>query len=147
MNKKSVLSTMLSLEEALLEHAKHDYADYLMSARIDRSEPVQSGDASQAEMASELAEAFDQPIHAHFDKIDKLKSLDFSTKTDVEEGAVVKLNNRYFVISISSAVFECEGESFMGISTDAPIYQPMEGLQTGDTFTFHQQKFEIQAVY
>ena len=147
MNKDTVRNTMLSLEQDSLTHAKQGYADYLESAMIDRTEPIETDEAAQAETASDLAEAFDQPIHTHADKIQKLKAIDFGEKTEVEEGAIVRLNDRYFVISVSTARFECDGESFMGISPQAPIYQAMEGKRTGETFVYGGRQFDIQALF
>lgn len=147
MNKDHVRTTMLSLTEDALNHAKQGYADFLQSARIDRSESVEVGDAALAEHASDLAEAFDQPIHTNADKLAKLERIDFGPKTEVEEGALVRLNGRYFVIAVPTAKFICEGESFMEISTDAPIFQPMQGLAAGDDFSFGEQQFEIEQLY
>ncbi len=103
MNKTHVRTTMLSLTEDALKHAKQSYADFLRSAKIDRSEPVETGDAAMAESASDLAEAFDQPIHTNTEKLAKLETIDFGPKNEVEEGAVVRLNGRYFVIAVPTA--------------------------------------------
>ncbi len=146
MNKDHIRSSMLSLTEDALKHAKQRYADYLESAKIVGNEPIESGDAATAEHASDLAEAFDQPIHANTDKLARLESIDFSDKNEVEEGAVVKLNGRYFVIAVATAKFECDGESLMGISVDAPIYKRMSGLKVGDEFILNSNSFHIDQV-
>jgi hypothetical protein len=147
MNKDHVRSTMLSLTEGALKHAKQGYADFLNSARIDRGGPVEAGDASMAEQASDLAEAFDQPIHTNIEKLDKLESINFGPKDEVGEGAVVKFNGRHFVIAVPTSKFVCEGESFMGISTDAPIYQSMKGLTAGEEFSFGDRKYQIELLF
>ncbi len=147
MNKDHIRNTMLSLTEDALKHAKSNYAYFLQSARIDRDSAVEAGDAANAEQASDLAEAFDQPIHSNEDKIAKLEQVNFGKKSVIEEGAVVRLSGRYFVIAVSTAQFVCEDESFMGISTDAPIYAPMQGLRVGDTFTFREHQFEIEQLF
>ena len=147
MNKTTVRNTMLSLEEDSLAHAKQGYADYLESAMIDRTEPIESDEAAQAETASDIAEAFDQPVHTHADKIAKLKAIDFGGKSEVEEGAIVRFSDRNFVISVSTARFECDGESFMGISPQAPIYQALQGKQIGETVEYGGRQFDIQAVF
>ncbi len=147
MNKTTVRDTMLSLEKDSLIHAKEDYADYLKSAMIDRTESIESDETAQAETASDLAEAFDQPVHTHADKIEQLNAIDFGEKAEVQEGAIVRLNDRYFVVSVSTARFECDGESFMGISPQAPIYQAMQGKRAGEKFAYGDRQFDIQAVY
>jgi hypothetical protein len=147
MNKNRLRAALLSLSEDELKHAKEGYAAFLASAMIDRTEPAGRDDESMAGTASELAEAFDQPVHTSAAKIEKLKAIDFGPKHRVTEGAIVKLNGRFFVVSVPTSRFVCNGESFMGISTDAPIYSRMRGLRDGDTFTFGGQPFTIEQLY
>jgi len=146
MNKEAVRATMLSLSEDELQQAKEGYATFLKSAMTDRTEPIRRDDASMAETASEIAEAFDQPVHTSTEKIEKLKTIDFRHTNRVAEGAIVKLNGRFFVISVPTSRFVCHGEWFMGISTDAPIYHRMQGLRDGDKFTFGGRPFTIEQV-
>jgi hypothetical protein len=146
MNKQSIKTTMLALEEAELSYAKEKYRSYLESAHLDSREPLENDELAQAEIASDLAEAFDQPIHAHDEKIERLKHIDFGPKDLVEEGAVVKLSGRYFVISVSTSRFTCEGENLMGISTMAPIYKVMEGKAAGDTCEFNGREIVVEEV-
>ena len=137
---------MLGLEEAALEHAREKYLDFVASARLDRSEPIENDEQAQAEIASDLSEAFDQPVHAHADKIAKLNTIDFGPKSEVEEGAIVKVSGRYFVIAVSTAKFSCEGNELMGISAQAPIYEAMEGKRAGDTCTFNGREMKVEDV-
>jgi len=144
MNKEVVRARMLSLSEGELQQAKQSYVAFLESAMIDRTEPARPDDASMAEAAGEIAEAFDQPIHTSAEKVEKLKAIDFGPKDHVAEGAIVKLNGRFFVVSVPTSPFVCDGESFMGISTDAPIYRRMRGLHDGDKFTSGGHQFTIE---
>ena len=89
-------------------------------ARLDRSEPIEDDEQAQAELASDLSEAFDDTVHSHTDKIEKLAAMDFGPKSKVEEGSVVKLGGRLFVIAVSTSKFVCDGNEIMGISTQAP---------------------------
>lgn len=146
MNKNAVKNTMLNLEEAQLAHAREHYREYLESARLDRTEPVDRDEQAQAETAGDAAKAFDQPVHTHADKIAKLKMIDFGPKTEVEEGAIVKVDGRHFVIAVATARFECEGNCLMGISTQAPIFKAMEGKGAGETCSVNGRSFNIEEV-
>ena len=55
-------------------------------------------------------------VHSRSDKIEKLSAMDLGTKSNVEEGAVVKLGGRYFVIAVSTGKFVCDVNEIMGIS-------------------------------
>lgn len=146
MNKEDVKQTMLSLEAGQLTSAKEEYLEYVSSARLDRSEPVDLDEQAQAEFASELSEALDAVVHVHSDKIAILKNIDFGSKSQVEVGAIVKVAGRHFVIAISTTKFSCHGKQFMGISTRAPIYSVLEGKRAGDKVTLNGKELLIEEV-
>ena len=77
MNKQFVKQTMLSLEARDLESARDKYLEYVGSARLDRSEPIEDDEQAQAELASDLSEAFDDTVHSHSDRIEKFSAMDF----------------------------------------------------------------------
>src|SRR3546814_6977120 len=70
MDKQRVKQTMLDLEQKHFDASREAYLQYVSSARLDRSEPIENDEQAQAEFARDLSEAFDQPIHAHADKIE-----------------------------------------------------------------------------
>jgi hypothetical protein len=146
MDKRLVRETMLSLQRHELESAKEKYFEYVANARLDRSEPIENDEQAQAEIASDLSEALDDTVHNYSDKLSKLQTIDFGPKVKVEEGAIVKLGGRHFVISVSRGKFSCDGNEVMGISTQAPIYAVMEDMRIGDSFTFRGMKFVIEDV-
>lgn len=146
MNKQIVKKTMLSLETDDLESAREKYLEYVASARLDRSEPIEDDEQAQAELASDLSEAFDDAVHSHSDKIAKLAAIDFGPKSRVEEGAVVKLGGRFFVVAVSTGKFVCDGNEVIGISTQAPIYAELAGKRAGDTVSFNGRELTIEDV-
>lgn len=146
MDKAALKERMLALEEAELAHAREKYAEFISDARLDRTESHESDEISRAEFAGEMAEAFDQPVHDHLEKLSHLKALDFGPKTEVGEGAVVRLGQRWFVVAVSTARFEHDGETLMGISTAAPIYGAMEGLAEGESFTFNGREMVVETL-
>ncbi len=145
-NKDHIRETMLSLETAALHSARDNYLDYVSAAKLDRSEPIENDEQAQAEVASDLAEALDDTLHDYADKIEKLKMIDFGPQSAVNEGAVVKLSGRYFVISVSTSKFTCQGRELMGISTMAPIFQAIEGARAGETVQFNGRDLVIEYV-
>ena len=147
MNKIALRDTMLALTEADLAQATAKYQVFLDAAKLDELEPIESDEQSQAENAADLAEAFDDRVHGYTDKITRLREINFGPKDSVEPGAVVQLGNRYLVISVSSAEFTCEGKSFMGISTGAPIYVAIEGKKSGESCTFNGRALKIGEIY
>ncbi|MEZ5477930.1 MAG: hypothetical protein R3E95_10735 [Thiolinea sp.] len=147
LDKTALRDAMLALEQNQLQVVKKNYLEFLQQARVDDSDGFDEDELSHALENSDMAELFDQPIHDHQDKILLLQQIDFSEKTQVEPGAVVKFNDRYFVISVATSRFEFDGKSFIGISSAAPIYAQIQDLEAGDFFSFNGKDTEIQAVY
>lgn len=145
-NKQNMKQTMLDLEEEAYNASRESYLQYVTAARIDRSDLVVVDEEAQAEFARDLAEAFDQPVHEHSEKLAHLRTIDFGPKMTVEEGAIAKVNGRYFVIAVASNRFQCEGNELIGISTAAPIYSAMEGKAAGDLCTFNGRSLTIEEV-
>ena len=145
-NKDHLRETMLSLETAALQSARDIYLDYVSTARLDRSEPIENDELAQAEVASDFAEALDDTLHDYADKLEKLTTIDFGPKSAVGEGAVVKLSGRYFVVAVSTSKFTCRGREFMGISTMAPIFEAIEGARAGETVQFNGRELIVEAV-
>jgi hypothetical protein len=147
MDKQRVKQTMLELEQEQFEASQDAYLDYVQSARLDRSEPIEDDELAQAVFARDLAESLDEPIHNHAEKIAKLQATDFGPKRSVEDGAIVKIAGRHFVVAVATDRFTCDGNELMGISTAAPLYAAIEGKQAGDTCTFKGREIRIEAVF
>lgn len=137
---------MLSLETEAFHSARDNYLDYVATARLDRTEPIERDEHAQAEVASDFAEALDDTLDDYADKLEKLRMIDFGAKSSVREGAVVKLSGRYFVIAVSTSKFTCNGREFMGISTMAPIFEAIEGARAGDTVQFNGRDIVVEEV-
>lgn len=146
MDKQRVKQTMLDLEQQHFNASREAYLRYVSSARLDRSEPIENDELAQAEFARDLSEAFDQPIHAHADKIAKLQRIDFGPKDKVEEGAIVKMMDRYFVIAVATDRFVCDGNDLMGVSAQAPLFQAIEGKSAGEACTFNGRQVVVDRV-
>jgi hypothetical protein len=146
MDKQRVKQTMLDLEQQQFNASQERYLSFVSSARLDRTEPIETDERAQAEFASDLSEAFDQPVHAHADKIAMLREIDFGPKDKVAEGAIVKLMDRHFVIAVATDRFDCDGTELMGVSLQAPLFRALEGKSAGDACTFNGRRLVIDLV-
>lgn len=146
MDKERVKQAMLELEQQQFEASRDAYLGYVSSARLDRTEPIEHDEFAQAALARDLSEAFDEPLHAHADKIAKLRQIDFGPKSAVEEGAIVKLAGRWFVVAVATDRFSCDGRELMGISAQAPVYAAIDGKRAGQTCRFNGRDIDIEDV-
>jgi hypothetical protein len=85
---------------------------------------------------------FAQNELAYLDSLDVTKG-----NSHVEPGAIVATDQLTFFIAISSDKFEIDGEIIVGISTKAPIYASMKGLQKGSSFKFNETTYVIEDLY
>lgn len=144
--KAALKARMLELEQHELDVAREHYDEYLKDSQLDQREYRDKDEIAMARTAADLAHGFDHPIHAHEAKIEALRDLDFDPKDTVEPGAVVSFGGRHFVVAVSTTRFECDGQTYMGISLDSPIYQAISGLQAGESFDWRGQEHVIDEV-
>lgn len=65
----------------------------------------------------------------------------------VEFGAVVETDQLNFLVGVPMRRFEVEGKTFVGLSTDAPLGQTMQGQAKGETVSHNGNKFVIERIY
>lgn len=145
-NKTHLQQTMLRLTEGHLHFAEETYAQYLAGAAGRGDEPGETDASSHAVNNAVLAQAFECPIHDHEEALSILRRINFNPRDTVGEGAAVRIDGRWFVIAVATNTFECDGQTYMGISTKAPIYAAIADAQAGDRVTFRQTELVIEEV-
>ncbi|AWG23140.1 hypothetical protein FFWV33_17195 [Flavobacterium faecale] len=66
--------------------------------------------------------------------------------TIVEPGALVITDKLTLYICVSIEQIEVDGHTIFGISTRAPIYAAMRGLEKGQSFKFNETEYEIKDI-
>lgn len=146
LDKSALRDAMLALEAAELDAAREHYEAFLAESRLAENEPHEPDEIANARIAADLAHGFDGPIHTLEAKIDVLENLDFSAKTIVEPGAVVAFNGRNFVVSVATQKFEFNGQTYMGLAQDSPVYAKIEGLGAGESFEHNGREMTVDSV-
>ena len=146
LSKTSLHTTIKNLQEAQLRQSRDAYASYLAEARRDRTEPTDHDQASQEFGNAELAEYFEGPTRTYEAALKRLQSIDFGPKSSVEEGAAVQLNDRWYVVGVATQAFKCDGLTYMGISTEAPVYETLRGAVAGDVVEYRGRELKVQNV-
>lgn len=144
--KQGIIDRLMSLEAQELATAQAHYDAFLKDSKLDDREVHDKDDIVASRENADLAAAFDAPVQAHHAKIDVIENTDFSLTDTVQPGAVIRFNNRRFVVCVSTTRFDVDGQTYMGISTQSPIYLAMMGLRAGDVFTHNGTEFEVEEV-
>lgn len=145
--KQKLHDRMKALEEAELAAAIEHYEAHMAEAKLDDREQHDNDDISDAAAEVNLAHGFEHPVEDHRAKLAAIEELDFSVTDSIAPGAAVVVDGRHFVISVATARFDCEGETWMGISTQSPIYKAMVGLGEGDSFMLNGREMTLDAVF
>lgn len=138
---------MKALEEAELAAALEHYKAHMAESRLDDREQHDNDDISDSATEVNLAQGFEHPVEEHRAKIEAIEEMDFSVADVVRPGAAVVVDGKHFVISVATARFDCEGETWMGISTQSPIYLAMDGLAAGESFQMAGRDMTIDEVF
>ena len=117
-----------------------------VAADLDEDETIDLDEFSQQNESNEMNELLlIQLEKAEKDKL-RLNSINFREKSEIELGAVVKTDQFSFVVGIATFPFNIEGNQFVGISLEAPIYSMMKGKVTGETFSFANNLYKIVSI-
>jgi hypothetical protein len=119
-----------------------------MKSDVDTNEQSASQSEERTAGKLELLSNYEKELTFSRMEMNHLKALKPSiTNTKVEPGAIVMTDQLNFYISIPINKIEVDGETFVGISTNAPIYTVMKDKVKGDTFKFNETTYTILNVY
>lgn len=145
--KQKLHERMKALEEAELAAAIEHYEAHMADSRLDGREQHDNDDIADSVADLNLAQGFEHPVEEHQAKIAVIRDLDLSPSDVVRPGAAVVVGGKHFIVSVATARFDCEGETWMGISTQSPIYRAMDGLAAGESFELGGREMVIDAVF
>jgi hypothetical protein len=145
-DKTFLKDVILGLEADKLKSEEGDYGEHLGEARLDRTEPRDEGAASQAFESAELAQYFEGSIRGSEEALAMVRQIDFGPKDEVGPGAAFKLSGQWYVVAVATARFVCAGQSFIGVSTKAPIYLALKGMRAGQSVTFRERTLSLEEV-
>jgi len=131
----------------------------LVNAAKSSMESASESALDQDSSTDENGESFKEQCHRDRDMyaikfrdasagLKSLNRINPEVETDiVRVGSIVFTNAQNLFISISLGQISCEGDNFVAISTQSPLYQSIEGKRKGDKFDFRGQKYTINEVF
>ncbi len=146
--KRKILEAIRKQKKDLYDTIRRDALARLKSANEEDETGFQNQlESKQEEMYEEYERESKQLDHLQvaLDKLDGISP--GQIHEEIQFGSVIFTNKLNFFVSVSQNRFPVEDKMIVGISTDAPIYKAMEGMQAGQKFTFNQIDYEIQQVF
>ena len=117
------------------------------AARLDPDSSFSVDAQSQSDEAGDLGGLYEGVAERQHSTVAQAESLDFAPTNEIRPGAIVVLDDNHYVVGVVSSPFECDGVTYEGMTTDAPLYDALKDLHPGDTFTFAAGEHRIDSVF
>lgn len=147
MDKQKIKQAIVDIEQHDIEDLAKIHEAFLKGNQLNHTDVIDQDDQSHLAESMDVSERLYDQVHDHETHLVTINGMSFHPSDKVQPGAVVVLNGRNLVVSVPTKTFEVDGEKFIGISTQAPIYEHLEGKAAGGEFVFHGRKFHIDKVY
>jgi len=145
-DKNLVLKGCIIKQEELIASFESRINELKTDAFEQNQSPSQTESRSTTKI--DLLRNFEKELAFAKMEMDYLKTIDSAiVSTKAEPGAMVITNHLNFFIAVSSEKVEIDGDVVFGISTKAPIYSVMQGLQKGAAFSYNDTNYEIEDLY
>jgi hypothetical protein len=146
LDKSSILAACIEKQNELISNFKKREAEMNADTFSQNESPSQSEDRRAGKY--ELLKAIGDELAFAQEELVYLNTLNAEKEnTIVGPGAVVVTEQFVFYIGVSSEKVSVNDETVFGISTKAPIYASMRGLEKGNEFQFNETHYVITAVY
>ena len=117
-----------------------------VGSQIDDTDTIDLDEFSHKNESAEMNNLLSVQLEKAQNEKLKLKAIDFRSKNKVEAGAVVKTDQFCFVVGVATPPFKVDGDQYLGISIDAPIFSEMKEKKIGETFSYANNKYTIISV-
>jgi hypothetical protein len=144
--KQRVAQALRAQTQADLRAAQASVAAERSAAEIDQDDSFSDDDLSQSDDEGGFVAEFEGIGEQEDTTLARIDALDFGPATLVAPGAIVAFDGDRYVVGVATEAFECDGNSYQGIATDAPVYEAIAGKRSGDTFTFRGREHRIDFV-
>jgi len=147
MNKPKLKEALVSFQQKSIGNLMEKISTIHSMVDVDVADTIDPEDLSHQSESMESKHLFKQQlIRAQLD-LKKIENIDFSAKSAVEPGALVKTDKFNFLIACATTPFNFEGVHITGISVDSPIYKEMKGLTKGAQFDLSGNNYQIIEIY
>ncbi len=114
------------------------------SQEIGWMDQMESTSEATREYIDKLAEQLNF-ANQEYEKLNRLQAE--RTQKQVGVGSVVITKEFNFLVGVSLEDFEVEGDRFVGLSDQSPLYQELQGHKEGDEVPFRDKRYLIQKIY
>ncbi|QHC84840.1 hypothetical protein AS589_08675 [Empedobacter brevis] len=144
--RKDVIQHLIQLKQDEINALKESERIYTESADLDEESSLELDDFAQQSQSTDSARNLQIRINQATEDLNNFKVLRPELIDEITEGNVVLTDKVNFVIGLSFKDFEWENKKFVGISTQAPIFEALVEKRAGDKIEFNGIKYTIEEI-
>ncbi|MBW1619483.1 MULTISPECIES: GreA/GreB family elongation factor [Empedobacter] len=144
--RKDVIQHLIQLKQDEINALKESERIYTESADLDEESSLELDDFAQQSQSTDSARNLQIRINQATEDLNNFRVLRPELIDEITEGNVVLTDKVNFVIGLSFKDFEWENKKFVGISTQAPIFEALVGKRAGDKIEFNGIKYTIEEI-
>lgn len=141
-----VVNYLIQLRKEEIETLEATHKMYTESLDLDEDSSVEVDDLVQQSRSTDDAMTTKIRLDDAKKELDQFMKLTPELVEGITEGNVVFTNKVNLVIGMAFQQFEYEGDKFVGISKNAPIYTSLEGKKQGDKVEFNGNEYLIEQI-
>lgn len=148
--KSKVLEACIKKQQLLIDDFKQRIKTLLEPRGVGNEEEYDNTSLSQQGQASDEISGLNEALSLAMEELKilhQLKAKEDTRNMLVGPGAIVITDKAKFYISVSIEQVNVDGETFIGISTQSPLYQIMKGLFAGGIFEHKGITYHITDIF
>jgi predicted aspartyl protease len=144
--KNGLLNECIHLQQELVTAIKESMKHAIESANMEPS--AEDNADSFREQCNMDRDMYSMKLREATLTLAGLQKINGAIESDtVRYGAVVMTDVQNLFVSVSLGQVKFEGDTFVAISIQSPLYQVMEGKKKGDSFEFRGRTFKINEIH
>lgn len=147
MNKQTIKNYLLKQQSQLVAELKERTQTLHTSVDLDEDNTLDPEDYSHQYESQEMEQMIKVQQNRASRGLELLASIDISTKSTAETGALIETDTLNFFIGYPTIPFEMDNKRYVGISMGSPIYAIMSGKCAGDQFQYAGKEYNIINIY
>jgi transcription elongation GreA/GreB family factor len=144
--KKELLNACIEHQKQSINTAQKAIASVQESVAEEKSSIEDSMESFRESLQNER-DMYARQVQEGIDGLSVLNRINIVEHNTVKLGSVVKTNLHNYFVSISLGEIKADGEKYLAISTQSPLFQLLSGKKKGDTFQFRTQNIQILDVF
>lgn len=134
MNKVEIKNHLENYQQNLIDKIKGEFNRKKDASEIDHNDVRDADSHSHQSQSQEDEQLIDDRLKNALDALTFLKNTPLKESNKVELGSLIETDSFLIYVGIATQKFTKNGKEIIGISTDAPIYNKLEGQTVGFPF-------------